>query len=501
MTLNPKWIPMHWPCGPLPAARLAAKQAQSPDLKEALSAWADPKSLDMIQGSPVNCLVVSWAEGSATDKEHQQSLEPLLRAGRERGISFVGTIAGKQEVGAGIASGIQAGLTALMVETLEGLPKDAPAILRTPRAGVPWETVTPIFSLTDNLWPRLGLDTVKNGDDANAGPTGVPWVNSNGWLSQLAGQLSQGKSLWLEYDPPESSDLDHPAGYALAVTDSQAYGSRWVISLDPHLRLGMIQKDPRATKVWDTIGSALKFFQSKEDWTRLRTEGVLAVVSDFRGDNEFMATEVLNLLARRLLQYKILEKSKITSASFRGLKGVLWVDNSEPDAAVKSRFRAFVEQGGLLITPKLWWPLRASPAPGGLLEHYRVYRVGRGSHAVPVQEMTDPYEISVDTHMLLSRRNDLVRVFNVTGCNTLLTNDAASGRRLVQVLNYASAGPPNLASVWVRNGSLSAKLWTLGATEPVTLQGVAARAGREYQLPSISTYAALEFEVRGVEGL
>jgi hypothetical protein len=292
--------------------------------------------------------------------------------------------------------------------------------------------------------------------------------------------------------------MDHPAGYTLAVADSQAYASRWVISLDHHLRLGLIQRDPRATKVWGTISSALKFFQSKEDWTRFRPEGVLGVVSDFRGDNEFMATEVLNLLARRLLQYKIIEKSKVTSSSFRGLRAVLWLDSSEPDTAAKSRFRAFVEQGGLLITPKLWWPLKASPAPGGLLEHYRVYRVGRGSHAVPAQEMADPYEISVDTHMLLSRRNDLVRIFNVTGCNTLLTNDAASGRRLVQVLNYASTGRPELASVWVQNGNRAAKLWTLDATEPVTLKGVVARGGMEYQLPSISTYAALEFDTRGV---
>ena len=79
-----------------------------------------------------------------------------------------------------------------------------------------------------------------------------------------------------------------------------------------------------------------------------------------------------------------------------------------------------------------------------------------------------------------------------------MTSDAAAGKRLVQLLNYASGGPYYLPSVWVRNGTQSAKLWTLDAAEPITLQGIPAHAGREYQLPSISTYAALEFDIRGV---
>jgi hypothetical protein len=112
--------------------------------------------------------------------------------------------------------------------------------------------------------------------------------------------------------------------------------------------------------------------------------------------------------------------------------------------------------------------------------------------------MVDPYEISVDTHLLLSRRNDLVRVFNVSACNALLTANAQNGKQLVQVLNYASAGRPDLPSVWVRTASPSAKFRTLGAAEPLALQGVKSRVGWEYELPFIPTYGALEFEVRGV---
>ena len=57
-----------------------------------------------------------------------------------------------------------------------------------------------------------------------AGPTGVPWVNSNAWFSLLAGRMAPGKTVWLDFDPPEESTLAHPANYPLAVADSEAYG-------------------------------------------------------------------------------------------------------------------------------------------------------------------------------------------------------------------------------------------------------------------------------------
>ncbi len=493
MTLNSKWIPMHWPCGLLPTASLEAKKKLTPELKDTLAAWTDPRSLDLLKDSPVNCLVIPWAEGSPNDQEHQKALEPLLRAGREHNLGFVGSIAGKQGVAASVAAGEQAGLAAVMVESLEGLPKDAPVILRNAKSGVPWESITPIFSLTDNLWPKLGLDEPKEGDAANAGPTGVPWVNSNGWMSLLARELSGGRTAWMEYDPPENSDLDHPAGYALAVADACAYGSKWVISLDPRLRHGLIQNDSRAAKVWESINSTLKFFGQNEAWQSFEPEGVLAVVSDFRGDNEFMSTEVLNLLARRLLQYRIMEKAKVSSSTLQGLKGVLWVDGSEPEAGTKTHLHTFINQGGLLIAPKLWWQISSKPEPGGLVGQYSVYHLGSGRVAVPAQEISDPYQIAVNAHLILSRRNDLVRIFNVTACNARVTRDPAKGKKLVQVLNYASTGESYVPSIWVRSGAPTGKFWMLGSATPAALQGIESHGGREYQLPFISTYAALEF--------
>jgi hypothetical protein len=488
---------MRWPCGPLEEARLAAKQALTSKTKETLAAWADPQSLDLIQGTPVNCLVVPWAAGTAGDQEHQQRLGPLLRAGTASGISFVGTIGTSPERGPVIDAGLRAGLAAFMIESLEGLPKDAPAILRVPRGGIPWESATSIFIIRENLWPGLGMDNVKEDDTASGGPTGVPWVNSNGWLSLLARRLAGGKRIWLEYDPPESSDLAHPADYAMAVADSRAYDSHWVISLDERLRVGLVQKDPRASSVWESITDSLTFFKEKGEWASYQPMGYLAVVSDFRGDNEFLSTEVLNLLSRRHVQYKIVESSKVASVSLTHLKAVLWIDDVAPDDAVRARLLAFVRDGGLLIAPANWGPSGLKLTRGGLLDRYEVRALGKGRIAVPREGFQDPYDVAVDAHLLLSRRNDWVRVFNAMAVNACCTSDAEGRKLLVQLLNYASADKDHAVSVWIRAASRTAHFWQLDSREPIPLRGGPSRGGAEYRLPSISAYSALEFDMQG----
>ena len=488
---------MHWPCGPLAAARLAAKQSLTPELKETLAAWADPRSLQFIKGTPVNCLVVPWAAGKPDDKEHQETLGALVQAGIASGLSLVGDVTAKSDLGIIIEAGLKSGLSGFMVPTLDGLPKDAPVIVRAPRSEVPWASATSPLAITENQWPGLALDTTK-GDTAQGGPTGVPWVNSNGWYSLLARKLSRGKTIWLEYDPPDSSDLAHPASYTLAIADGAAYGSRWAISLDGQLRGGLTRKDTRAASTWGKIAACLEFFKEKEAWFAFQPEGSLAVISSYRGDDEFMAAEILNLLARRFVQFRIIERSEAAVWPLTGLKAVLWVDSAGPSAETRAKLAAFVQQGGLLITPTNWGLSRANPTAGGILDRYEVRALGKGRVAVAKEGFKDPYDVAVDTHLLLSRRNDWARVFNITAANTYCCADPQRHRRLVQVLNYASSEPEHPVSVWVRTTNRTARFWKLGEKQLVTLRGIPAVGGMEFQLPSFLAYAALEFELRGV---
>ena len=88
MNLDAKWVPMKWPCGPLEIARRNKSQNINADLKETLEAWGQPSTLELLEGTPINCLIVDWAYGEPEDSAQPQALKPLLEAGRRLGISL-----------------------------------------------------------------------------------------------------------------------------------------------------------------------------------------------------------------------------------------------------------------------------------------------------------------------------------------------------------------------------------------------------------------------------
>jgi len=122
-----------------------------------------------------------------------------------------------------------------------------------------------------------------------------------------------------------------------------------------------------------------------------------------------------------------------------------------------------------------------------------MHNVGKGQIAVAEEGFQAPDQVAVDTRLLLSRRNDLVRLYNPASANCHPSIDPAHRRRLVQVLNY-SVKPADSVTVWVNARVGSARLWQPGTKDARTLQGVAATPGTDFRFPPLSVYYALEFE-------
>jgi hypothetical protein len=492
MNLESKWVPMKWPCGPLEIARRNKSQKTDAELKETLEAWGQPVSLELLKGTPINCLIVDWAYGEPEDSAQMQALKPLVEAGRRLGISFVGKVAAKEGPGAALAAARAAGLSAVILEEASGQPSDFPAILEFPRDKVTWETASTIFSASENVWPGVNLETME-GDTAIAGPTGIPWVNSNAWFSLLAGELAPGKTLWLDFAPPATENVLHPARYELAIADSRAYGSRWIISLDDKLRAALLKGNPQAMGVWEKICEALAFFESHRGWEAFKSQGILAVISDFRGKNAYLSGEVLNLLNRRGVQFQVIDRSRPLATSTKGLKAILWLDTEVPSLEQQSNLLTFVREGGLLIASDYWGSPEVKPSRKDPSLPYTMYNVGTGQIAVAEGGFQDPYQVAVDTHLLVSRRNDVVRLYNPEATNCRASIDPGQRKRLVQVLNYSS-DPADFVTVWVNARAHSARLWRLDARGALTVQGVVAARGTDFRLPQLSVYGALEFE-------
>jgi hypothetical protein len=501
MSLDPKWVPMKWPCGPLESARRSkAKKpegevnAKNPEagISETFSAWTKPAALDILKGTSINCLVVAWADGAPEDTAQQAALKPLIEAGRGKGISFVGKVATK-DVAAAAASAKAAGLSALILAESPGRDLELPVILQPPRDKVVWAAATPIFSVTDNEWPGVRMDSMK-GDTAVAGPTGVPWVNSNAWFSLLAAELAPGKIIWLDFDPPEESSLAHPANYSLAVSDSGVYGSRWIISLDDKLREALLKGTPQAMATWSKTCETVAFFEAHPQWRGYKPQGILTVISDFHGDNGFVSGETLNLLNRRHVQFKVMERSKALAGPMPGVMALLWLDKDPPTADQATRSLAFVRHGGLLIASNYWGPAGVKATRRDPSIDYKVYNVGQGQIAVPDEGFQDPYQVALDTQLLVSRRNDLARLYNPATTNCHCSFDPIGRKRLVQILNY-SASPANFVTLWVNTRSPAARFWNCGTEDSKIVKGVSAAPGTDFGLPTITISSALEIEV------
>jgi len=493
MNVDRDWVPMKWPCGPLEIARRNKSGSTDADVKETLEAWARPSALELLKGTPINCLIVDWADGRPEDSAQQQALKPLLEAGRRMRLSFVAKIALKEDTGVSVAAARAAGISAVMLGDASGQSFELPAMRQFPRDKAAWETASTIFSATENVWPGLNLETM-NGDTALAGPTGIPWVNSNAWFSLLARELAPGKTLWLDFDPPAASTALPPAAYALAVADSHAYGSRWIISLDDKLRVALAKGNSQALSVWARLCEAVAFFEGHRAWQAFKAQGILAIISDFRGDNAYLSGEVLNLLNRRQVQFRIIERAR-SLPTLAGLKAILWLDNEAPSAEQHAQLLGFVQQGGLVIAAAYWGAPDVPPNKKDPSLLYKLYNLGKGQIAVAEEGFQDPYQVAVDTHLLVSRRNDLVRLYNpeTTNCHYSVESESPhKGKRLVQVLNYSSE-PAAYVTLWVNERVEPARFWQFGA-EARTLPGRPASPGTDFDLPPLSVYCALEFE-------
>jgi hypothetical protein len=122
-----------------------------------------------------------------------------------------------------------------------------------------------------------------------------------------------------------------------------------------------------------------------------------------------------------------------------------------------------------------------------------VYNVGHGQIAVSEEGFLDPFQVAMDAHMLVSRRNDLVRLFNPGTTNCHVSLDPLHQKRLVQVLNYSS-GTASFVTLWMNHYARSAQLWSPESKTSRSVAGALAGEGTEFNLPPVLVNCALEVE-------
>jgi len=394
-------------------------------------AWKDHTALDRLHGTGIDCLLI----------DKGADLEGIASAARQAGLTVVDSAA----------------------------PPDGVRIVK-------------------GDWP--GVQTSQGGGDhASAGPTGEPWVDSNGWKIRLESALHPKDAIWVDA-PPKAPRLAAGA-YPLAIADAAAYGGRLIVTLDDALAAGIDSRNVQALDQWKALTDAAAFFAGRTAWAGDPPQAVIGVLSNFSGANEFLTHELLNLLARTNQQYRILIKGSELDCA--GLRALIHVDPDPLPPELRSQMLAFASAGGLLIVGPQW-----HGSTGALVreEHprYDIHVAGKGRIAIARTAPDDPYVLANDSVVLVSHRYELLRFWNCGAVGSYLTAAPDRKRAVAHLIFYANRGPAD-ATVRVTGRYRSANLWTLDRATPRPLEIHPAGDGVEVHLPQVNQYAAIELEV------
>ena len=441
------WVPMRWPRG-----------------------WREPSLLRLIENTAVNCLVVDW------DARARAELGPVASAARQAGLAVVGLVSGEADAGdVGSSMGVR-------------------VIRRSPHARPPAAPDPLALAFTDCVWPSISLGLRGSGDRVSAGPTGVPWVDSNGWFILLARALAPVKPVWIVAEPPEKNTVLPVEASLLAVADAAAYGARWVISLSQDHSRCLASADSEALASWKRIAGSVAFFEKHREWRSFRPVAALGVLSDFSGANETTSCEVLNLLRRRNVGFHILDKARPDAIPKQGLRAIVYADADAPKPELREKLLEFVKAGGLLVFPTAASSLVGGmPLPDQVYFGFEVRGLGKGRVAVPREDVDDPYILATTAHLLLSRRNDVVRTWNGSPTVAYFASRTDGKQAMVAILNYSTRAVSEM-SVRVVGSYRAARLWSAESDAPAPLVLIRDRVSTEIHLPPIGVCGMIELE-------
>ncbi|MFB3778544.1 MAG: hypothetical protein ACE141_13080 [Bryobacteraceae bacterium] len=445
--------------------------------------WLRPSSLSLLDSTPIDTLILPQAAAGSNSK-------PFFDEAHRRGVALVAFTGDASDPAAARAAGFDA--------VASTKPSDG-AIPWMPRGEMPRNSASPVLAVTESVWPSVRASNTERwaggagAASADAGPTGVPWVDTNGWFVQMARVLAPGKGIWIVVDPPEKMTTLRAETYVLAVADAAAYGGRWVVTLDDAFASGLAAGDSSALADWKAVAGALKFFAARQQWAAYPPIGVVGIVSDFRGDNEFLSTEILNLISRRHVPFRVIESAALRAGALDDLKAVIYADQQLPAEPLRKQLVAFAQAGGLLVCPKASASLASGPGVPGSHGRFQVHKAGNGRIAVSTEDSMDPYVCSGDVHMLLGRRQDLIRVWNPGAANSYYTAPAGGRGALLQMLSYTRHQVSDM-SVYFAHPWRGGRFYTIDSPQARSVEAVKRLDGVEMHIPPFTVFFAMELE-------
>ena len=369
------WVPVRWP-------------------------WSDERSLELLTGTPVNCLLLRHPSAA------------FISAAQARGLVALAVVTPGEDAPATKADGV----------VYEGdFPAPAPAtpgivIELTPRYKMQLGGSAAVIGTYQGVWPGIAMD---EGTSKHAGPTSSVWIDTNtGFLRAV--RAFGPATVWLANRPPEKTVVSS-ARYLQAIAEAAISGARWVIAFDDDLAARLARREEAALGAWKKMTALCAYFEEHPEWRAMRENGLLAVVQDpTRGG--LLSGGILDMIAVKHTPVRPVAGSRLTPEALKGATMAVNIEGDSLTAEQKDVLRGFTRSGGMLLNGPPGWKDPTPPAGKITLDKAELERLN---------------DMWKDVNNLIGRRNMGVRLFNVasTLSNYLASADGKSA--VVHLVNYS----------------------------------------------------------------
>ncbi len=512
------WIPLRWDGGPLELLRRQNEEARrkqeaakapeakhkepvfplSEEQKQAIRDWYRPDTLELLEGTPYNCVLLSWSLGSRSefDADQRERVAGIAAQARQRGLAVLAVVefgpdwpaaveaAAADFDGAVLEGEFPEGAAEQALETLRGKNPDAVVVPMGSWEGVNRDPRFPILASGDGLWP--GLLTATEAEGWGAGPTSNPWVLSNGWrVGALRADGSQ-RPVWMGHRPRRHrpQPLEYK-DFVRAVADTGMAGGRWVVTLGDEWRRRLYRRDPEALAEWRQLAAYVQFFEDRSEWRAFPVWPSVVVVHDPRAAGDFDSFDILNMLAVRHVPHRVVLRNDFAAAEVEPQPAIVAFDLAPPSGPERQALQGFTQAGGTLLLGPHW-----SAAKGGADEESTKLIAGAGSIRAYAGEKIDSDKFSRDVRDILDKKHAAPKLYNVGSVISQHSYDPASGRVLLQMTEYGDYPTENITVKFPRKFS-HATLYYPGQ-QPEELRIYEGEGGGvEIDVPKVPFYCAV----------
>src|ERR1017187_2382524 len=390
------WVPMRWP-------------------------WSDPASLELLSGTPINCLLLKTV------------VPDFVQAASAHGLVTLAVIAPGGDVAGMVRRAMAAKVTGIAIDgdLLEGAAAGvkeaaggAPVIELTARNRMALGSGAPILGTYQGVWPGIAVEA----DGAKkAAPSGSVWIDTNTGFIRAVRAWGDA-TLWIANQPPPKTVVTG-ARYLQAIADAAISGARWVLALDDDFAARLARREPKTMADWKRMADLLRYFEQHPEWRHMQEYGKLAIVQD-PAKGGLLSGGILDMIAVKHTPVRPIPRQHLSAESLAGATMAVNMDAEALTPEQKEVLSNFTHSGGMLLTGPPGWKDQRPQGDQITLDKAELERLN---------------DIWRDVNSMVGRRNMGVRLFNVSSMLSNLLASADGKTAVVHLVNYSDYPVDNVA--------------------------------------------------------